>query len=323
MSIFGHMKPSRIVKKAMDGLAGFRETTFAEDKAQYLEIISKNFGRMTDILYKKIDGEEASSKSLQLINEIAATNFILDGILILSNLPVEHRRQFTMIFTGAVAYKNNGESPLVKYIEQDPDIIDTIIHLYNNPELAITAGEMLRVCATYESLTKQILSKSSVNQLFKFFTVPLFDVAADSFSLFREILLSSPIAKQYIRDNYDFIVEKLNQFSEKSHYASSLQSLRLIRELIETNEVFNMLYLSSDRNFDLILQHFTSQYKNIAIEALKIFKLFIDFKKSSEKIRKFTKDNKDNLIKYADALLDFPLDQSFRTNLIDTIQNQQ
>ncbi|EAX92494.1 hypothetical protein TVAG_344500 [Trichomonas vaginalis G3] len=320
MSLFGKMKPSRIIKKALNGLSGYREATQLEQKAKYLEIINKNFGRMTDILYKKIEDEEINTRALQLINDITATNFVIEGLLNLQNLPVEQRKQYAMIFTGSVAYKNNGDSPMIKYIVEDPEIIDTLIHCYDHPELAITTGEMLRVCSSYEPLCKQILSRKNIEQLVKYFTVPHFDVAADSFSFYKELIISSQCSQEYIKNNFEFIVDKLNHFLEDINYASCLQSLKLTRELIEKNQHFKVNYLANENNFDLILHHFTSQYKNIAIESLKIYKLFIDYDKAPQKVINFTKENKESLKKFADALLDSPFDQTFRTDFIQQIQ---
>lgn len=314
------MKPSRIVKKALNGLEGFRDSTKIEERNHYLEIINKNFGRIVDILYKKIEGEEVSQRALQTINEIVNSGFILEGLSLLQNLPIEPRKQYAMIFNGAVAYKNGGDSPMAKFIEKNPMIIETIIHKYDHPELAIIAGEMLRVCSTYPTLGKQILNQKNIQQLFTYFSVPHFDVAADSFSFFRELVTSSQYAKDYIQNNYDFILNKLNNIIAESNYASCLQSLKLMRDLIEKNQQFKKHYLSTESNFDVILQQFSSQYKNIAIEALKIFNIFIKSENAPEKVIGFTKDNNESLQRFAAALLDSPLDKDFHNELIENMK---
>ena len=82
---------------------------------------------MTEILYKKKEGDETSQKALQLVSEISNTQFISIGLDCMLQLPVEERKQFTNIFTGSITHKNANEYPIVKWILKNRDVLNTLI----------------------------------------------------------------------------------------------------------------------------------------------------------------------------------------------------
>jgi len=300
------MKPSRIVAKAIGGLTEYKKACETNDpkKEEFLEIINKNFNRMTEILYKKKEGEEASSRALQLVTEISHTDFILLGLKTLALLPVEQKKQFTIIFTGSIAHQTGSEFPLAIYVQRNPEILDILLRFYDVPELAVSAGEMLRLCARHESLARQLLTDAKLDILFSYFNVSHFDVSADSFATYRELILCSPCGGDYIQNNGQNVIERLHSTLNESNYAACRQTLKLIGEIICQYPAFQHMYLTDEKNLVVIMKLMSSQYKNISLEAFHIFKLFVATEEKTEAVIAILRKNSDKLIEFIQDILD-------------------
>ena len=59
------------------------------------------------------------------------------------------------------------------------------LHSYENPEIALNCGMMLRECIRHESLCKIILFSEQFYNFFGFVEVSTFDIASDAFSTFK------------------------------------------------------------------------------------------------------------------------------------------
>lgn len=301
--LFGQMKPARIVKKAIDGLTNYSNAEEAK-KPEFLAIIDKNFNRMTEILYKKKEGEEASARALQLVTEIAHTDFIMLGLENMIYLPVEQRKQFTIIFTGSIAHQTGTEFPIAIYVQRNPKALDMLLHFYEHPELAASAGEMLRLCAHHMMLARQLLQPSRLDILFSFFTVSHFDVSADSFATFRELILFSPQSEEYLAANSQSIIERLHSTLIEKNYGACRQSLKLIGEIIIQSQSFQEKYLNDEKNLIVMMKLMLSQYKNISMESFHIFKLFVANEEKPPAVKKILKTNAEKLSEFIKALLD-------------------
>lgn len=300
------MKPSKIVSKAIESLSAFNAIPISEPKPEEsIAKINKNFSRMTEILYKKKEGDEASSRALQLVNEIGHSNFLDLGLNALLALPVEQRKQFTIIFTGSIAHKVGNESPVVYWVQRNPRAIDTLLGFYDYPELAVCAGEMLRLCVRCEGLAKLLWSPERLDKLFGYFTVPHFDVSADSFATFRELVMSGDNAFAYLKENKTAVMERLHATLVETNYAACRQSLKLIGEMIGSyRELFLDSYLCDERNLIIMMKLMVSMYKNISMEAFHVFKCFFVLEEKPEPIVKILRANAAKLIKFIRDLLD-------------------
>lgn len=309
MSWFKGKKTSAIVKKAVDALQNFGSTDDPKVKAEALETINKNFGRLNEILYKKKEGEEASQRALQLVTDISHSTLIMDGLNNMLALPVEQRKQFTNIFTGAIAHQTGAEYPVAISIQRDPKALDTLLNFYNYPELAVCAGDMLRLCVRHQALATMLLQPERLNKLFSFFTALNFDVSADSFCTFHDLILNAPNAKDYLSHNAKDIIERLHGTLDETKYAACRQSLKLIGEIIITFPEFQDIYLTDQNNLIKIMKLMSSSYKNIQMEAFDVFKLFVARQDKPEPILKILRANATKLITFIHDLLDGAEDQ--------------
>jgi calcium binding protein 39 len=297
------MKPSQIVFKATSAITAFSTNTDGKSD-DHLSTINKNFSRMTDILYKRKEGDETSSRAVQLVTDISKSDFIAIALDSLQLFPVEQRKQFTNIFTGAIALQVGSGFPVAVLVHSHPDWIDKILAFYDFPELAVCAGEMLRICTKHEPLARLLQAPERLDRLFGHFTEAHFDVSADSFATFRELVLSAPRADVYLQENRQAIVDRLHSTLVESNYAPCRQTLKLIGELISTFDDFQDSYLTDEKNLIIMMKLMVSAYKNISMEAFHIFKLFVAKEEKTEPILKILRNNSEKLVQFLTDLLD-------------------
>jgi calcium binding protein 39 len=299
------LTPSKIVSKALAAIVGFSSSPPAPDpkRQQFLTAIAKQFGRMTEILYKKQEGDEAGSRALKLVSAISSSELLLRGLETLLALPVDERKHFTNIFTGSIGLQIGTEYPVVLWVQRTPGFLDSLVRFYRHPELAVCVGEMLRVCVRHESLATQLRTPERLDELFSHFTDPHFDVAADSFATFRELILNSPGADAYLEKNMPQIIARLHGTLVESNYAACRQSLKLIGELVISFRSFEQKYLSDEKNLIVMMKLMVSGYKNISMEAFHVFKLFFASQEKPEPIVKILTLNAEKLILFIGELL--------------------
>ena len=71
------------------------------------------------------------------------------------------------------------------YLCSHDQILSDLIRGYENPDVALNAGIMLRECSKHESLTKIILNSEDFYRFFDYVELSTFDVASDAFTTFR------------------------------------------------------------------------------------------------------------------------------------------
>jgi calcium binding protein 39 len=281
---------------------------------------------MTDILYKRKEGDETSSRAVQLGTDISKTDFIVVALDALQLFPVEQRKQFTNIFTGAVALQVGSGFPVAVLVHSHPDWLDKLLGFYDFPELAVCAGEMLRIYTKHEPLARLLQAPERLDGLFGHFTEAHFDVSADSFATFRELILSAPRADVYLRENWQAIVDRLHSTLVETNYAPCRQTLKLIGELISTFDDFHDAYLTDEKNLIIMMKLMVSTYKNISMEAFHIFKLFVAKDEKTDPILKILKNNSEKLMQFLRDLLDgvddedIQQDKEFLLNALATLQ---
>jgi calcium binding protein 39 len=75
---------------------------------------------------------------------------------------------------------------------------------YENQEIALNCGTMLRECVRHEPLAKIILQSEEFYRFFSYVEVSTFDIASDAFATFKDLLTKHKIlCAQFLEANYD------------------------------------------------------------------------------------------------------------------------
>lgn len=75
--------------------------------------------------------------------------------------------------------------PTVEYICRNTQILETLSKGYENPDISLFCGSMLRECARHEPLAKLLINSPNIWKFFKHVEQANFDLASDAFSTFR------------------------------------------------------------------------------------------------------------------------------------------
>lgn len=73
----------------------------------------------------------------------------------------------------------------MEYTCTRPEILLTLMRGYEQQDIALNCGTMLRECARYEALAKIMLHSEDFYNFFRYVEVSTFDIASDAFSTFK------------------------------------------------------------------------------------------------------------------------------------------
>lgn len=74
----------------------------------------------------------------------------------------------------------------VEYVKQHPEILRALVDGYNDPEIALNAGSILREVIRHEELNEMLLNDAQMfDAFFEYVQLSTFDVASDAFATFK------------------------------------------------------------------------------------------------------------------------------------------
>ena len=145
--------------------------------------------------------------------------------------------------------------PTVEYIcLKEPKILETLIKGYedeHNQVDALNSGMMLRECVKMEPLAKVIVNDEALFDLFfTYVQKPTFDIAADAFSTFKELLTAHKITcAEFLEKSYDRVFSKYKDLLNSENYVTRRQSLKLLGELLLDRANFTIMTKYVGRKF--------------------------------------------------------------------------
>ncbi|XP_047338752.1 calcium-binding protein 39 [Impatiens glandulifera] len=283
---FSFFKPSKpktpqdLAKAIKESLTALDSKTVAEVKAleKALEEVEKNFVTMRIMLSG--DGEiepnmdQVSQLALEICKEDVLTLFVQE----LPTLGWEARKDLVHCWSILLKQKVDSTCCCVEYLENHIDLLDFLVACYDNKEIAINSGNMLRECIKVASLAKYILESPSFMLFFKYVELPNFDVASDAFSTFKDLLTKHETAvSQFLSVHYEEFFESYEILLASSNYVTRRQSLKLLSEfLLEApNSQIMKRYIVEVRYLKVMMTLLKDSSKNIQISAFHIFKVFV------------------------------------------------
>lgn len=103
----------------------------------------------------------------------------------MSRIDFEGKKDVAQVFNNVLRRQIGTRSPTVEYICTKPEILFTLMAGYEQQEIALNCGTMLRECARYEALAKIMLHSEEFFNFFRYVEVSTFDIASDAFSTFK------------------------------------------------------------------------------------------------------------------------------------------
>ncbi|KAL4271473.1 hypothetical protein GQ457_13G015120 [Hibiscus cannabinus] len=283
---FSFFKPSRpktppeVSKAIKDSLNALDTKTVAEVKAleKAMEEVEKNFAAMRCMLSGDGEVEPNVEQVSQLALEISKEDVISLVIHKLPTLGWEVRKDLVHCWSILLKQQVDSTYCCVEYIEKNLELLDFLVVCYDNKEIAVNCGNMLRECIKFPSLAQYILNSASFVLFFKFVELPNFDVASDAFSTFKDILTKhSSLVAEYLNVHYDEFFDLYEKLLTSSNYVTRRQSLKLLSDfLLEApNSQIMKRYILEVRHLKIMMTLLRDSSKNIQISAFHIFKVFV------------------------------------------------
>lgn len=220
------------------------------------------------------------------------------------------------IFNNLLRRQIGSRWPTVEYLSGRPDVIFAALAGYENEEVALNTGMILKEMLRYEQLAKILLhseqyvpnihvglctAKLFVLRFYKFphyIETTTFGISCDAFANLKETLTRhKPMVAEYLDKNYDRVrnsycfhghrhsSHKTRQFFSSfttlilsNNYVTKRQSLKLLGEILLDRANFNVMtrYIANEANLKMMMNLLRDKSKNIQFEAFHVFKVDIN-----------------------------------------------
>jgi calcium binding protein 39 len=244
------------------------------DKAA--EEVAKHLQAMKVMLYGSADQEPQTEMVALLAQELYQNDMLLTLIANLHRLDFEAKKDVAQIFNNILKRQLGTRLPTVEYLCTQEEILVKLVVGYENPEIALNCGTMLRECIRHELLAKMILNGRHFCKFFGYVEMSTFDIASDAFSSFRELLTKHKyLSAEFLEKNYDVVFQYYQKLLISENYVTRRQSLKLLGELLLDRNNFTTMskYISNPENLKLMMNLLRDPSRNIQFEAFHVFKV--------------------------------------------------
>ncbi|KAK3095555.1 hypothetical protein FSP39_016079 [Pinctada imbricata] len=305
MPLFGKSPktPHELVKSVKESLNALVKCTAGEKKTDKAsEDFHKNLGALKFYLCGGEDDKEPHSEQVvALSQELNKTGLVISLIQNLSRIDFEGKKDVVCIFNNLLRRHIGTRTPNVEYIVTKQDVLFDLIKGYENPDIALICGQMLRECCRYEALAKIMLYSPEFYRFFDYVEVSTFDIASDAFSTFKELLTKhKALSAAFLESNYERVFGSYQRLLNSDNYVTRRQALKLLGELLLDRHNFMTMtrYISSPDNLKLMMNMLREKSRNIQFEAFHVFKVFVANPNKPKPILDILLRNKEKLVDF-------------------------
>ncbi|XP_071723854.1 putative MO25-like protein At5g47540 [Rutidosis leptorrhynchoides] len=274
--------PVDIVRQTRDLLA-FADSppvdTRESKREEKMAELYKNLREMKVILYGNSDAEPVPEACAQLTQEFFRENTLRLLIKSLPKLNLEARKDATQVVANLQRQQVHSRLISCDYLESNIDLMDILAAGYQDTDMALHYGAMLRECIRHQSVAKHVLESPHMRKFFDYIQIPNFDIAADAAATFKELLTrhKSTVA-EFLSKNYDwFFAEYNSKLLESQNYITRRQAIKLLGDILldRSNSVVMTRYVRSRDNLRIMMNLLRESSKSIQVDAFHVFKLFV------------------------------------------------
>ena len=305
MPLFGpkHKSPQDLVKNLREALVYLSHVGDRDDRKaiKASEEVSKTLLAMKNMLYGTSEQDPQTELMAQLAQEMYDNNLLLLLIQNLHKIDFEGKKDVAQIFNNLLQRQIGTRSPTVDYICTKPEILFVLMRGYENQEIALHCGKMLRECCRHEVLARQMLYSEEFFKFFKYVEVSTFDIASDAFSTFKELLTRHKIlCAEFLDSHYEKVFGAYQGLLNSENYVTRRQALKLLGELLLDRHNFTIMtrYISSPDNLKLMMNMLREKSRNIQFEAFHVFKVFVANPNKPRPILEILLRNKEKLVDF-------------------------
>jgi len=311
--------PSDIVKQTRDLL--LRLTSRDDDN---MPDLTKNLRDLKSILYGNSESEPVPEACAQLTQEFFADNTLRLLIQYLPKLNLEARKDATQIVANLQRQQVQSKLIASDYLDTNLDLMDVLVSGYENTDMALHYGAMLRECIRHQIVAKYVLDSPHMKKFFDYIQLPNFDIAADAAATFKELMTrhKSTVA-DFLSNYYEWFFDEYNsKLLESSNYITRRQAVKLLGDMLldRTNSAVMTRYVSSRDNLRILMNLLRESSKSIQIEAFHVFKLFAANQKKPADIISIFVANRSKLLRLLGDLKTDKEDEQFEADKAQVIK---
>ncbi|KAL0647506.1 hypothetical protein Bca4012_045797 [Brassica carinata] len=252
---FSFFKPSRpktpqeVVKAIRDSLLALDTKTVVEVKAleKALEEVEKNFSFLRGMLSGDGEAEPNADQAVQLALEFCKEDVISLVIHKLHILGWETRKDLLHCWSILLKQKVGEAYCCVQYFEEHFELLDCLVVCYDNKEIALHCGSMLRECIKFPMPFQDLLTKHDT------------------------------VVSEFLTSHYPEFFDIYERLLTSSNYVTRRQSLKLLSDFLlePPNSHIMKKFILEVRYMKVIMTLLKDSSKNIQISAFHIFKIFV------------------------------------------------
>ncbi|KAH8823117.1 Mo25-like protein [Flagelloscypha sp. PMI_526] len=270
-----------------------------ENSAPGGETRRKNLQQIKAILYG--DGDPVPEVVAQLAQETYNTDLLHLLVLHMARFEFEARKDVVQIFNNLLRRQIGSRWPTVEYLAGKKEIIFSTLAGYENEEIALNTGMILKEMLRHEQLAKILLHSEQFYKFPHYIETTTFGISCDAFANLKETLTRhKPMVAEYIDKNYDRFFSSFTTLILSNNYVTKRQSLKLLGEILLDRANFAVMtkYIANETNLKMMMNLLRDKSKNIQFEAFHVFKVFVANPKKPPQIETILRRNKDKLLTF-------------------------
>ena len=153
-----------------------------------------------------VENEPVPELVLQLSTCMLEGNLLNLLVYALHSFEFEAKKDAAQIYNNLLRRQVGTGFPIADYIGQHQEILFTLIKGYENPDISLNCGMILRECLRHEHLCKVVLESPHFWAFFGYVELSSFDVASDAFASFKDCLTKhKTLVSDYLTAHYDTV----------------------------------------------------------------------------------------------------------------------
>lgn len=304
MPLFGSSKksPAELIKSLQDSLKVLEKDSAGSKKSdKALEDIAKQLSAIKTVLFGSGDQPPLTENVAQIAQEMYSSELFTDLIKQLPKLDFESKKDVAQIFNSILRRQIGTRHPTVEHLNSETGILFLLVNGYDNHDVALNSGIMLRECMKYEVLARVIIMDDKFFSFFEYVEMSTFDIASDAFTTFKDLLTRHKIlCAEFLEKNYDKFFGHYSKLLHSENYVTKRQSLKLLGELLLDRHNFTVMtkYISNTDNLKLMMNMLRDKSRNIQFEAFHVFKVFVANPNKTAPIHEILVKNKEKLVEF-------------------------
>ncbi|XP_057795027.1 putative MO25-like protein At5g47540 isoform X1 [Salvia miltiorrhiza] len=219
--------------------------------------LSKVIRDLKHILYGDSDSKPVLEACAQLTQEFFREDTLRLLITCLPKLNFETRKHATQIVANLQGQRLQSRLIACEYLEKNLVLMDILIAGYENNDLALHYGAMLRECIRHQCVAKYILDSEHMKKFFEYIQLPNFDIASDAAATFKELLTrhKSTVADFLSKNDEWFFADYNSRLLVSTNYITRRQAVKLLGDILldRSNSAVMIRYVSSRDNLRILM----------------------------------------------------------------------